>query len=264
MTLPDYRCEHVLFAGDAAHLLPIFGVRGANTGFQDAQNLGWKLALVARGLAGQALLDSYSAERVQAAREIIAEAGRSTRFMTPPSDGFLALRDATLGLSLDEPMVGPLFHWRTSRAHDHLASALNASGTGGGLPLDDDDRWPVPASTRTTADSAAGAQTGEVAAGVAGHEGPHAGAHVAGGATDPAHGAAAAVAAPPAIMDGAVLPGVRRRPGPCARRVCPAAWRRCAAVCPRARRWPAPTSPWTTPPVRRWPVWVRTAQTPAG
>lgn len=128
MTLPDYVVGRTVFAGDAAHLLPIFGVRGANTGFQDAHNLGWKLALVARGLAPEALLRSYSSERVGAAREIIAEAGKSTRFMTPPSHGFRVLRDAVLSLSLTEPFVAPLFHWRTSRPHVHEHSPLNSPG----------------------------------------------------------------------------------------------------------------------------------------
>ncbi|MFM8576523.1 MAG: FAD-dependent monooxygenase, partial [Limnohabitans sp.] len=71
LTLPDYRCGRTLFMGDAAHLLPIFGVRGANTGFQDAQALGWRLGLVCSGRAPESLLESYSAERVGAAREII-------------------------------------------------------------------------------------------------------------------------------------------------------------------------------------------------
>nr|WP_307724107.1 FAD-dependent monooxygenase [Pseudonocardia asaccharolytica] len=34
-----------------------------NTGLGDAENLAWKLALVVRGRAGEALLDSYPAER---------------------------------------------------------------------------------------------------------------------------------------------------------------------------------------------------------
>jgi 3-(3-hydroxy-phenyl)propionate hydroxylase len=126
LTLPDYRHGRVLFAGDAAHLLPIFGVRGANTGFQDAQNLAWKLAFVARGLGSDALLQSYSQERVAAAREIVEEAGKSTRFMTPPTRGFRLLRDAVLSLSLTEEFVRPLYHWRTSRPHAYLDSSLNA------------------------------------------------------------------------------------------------------------------------------------------
>ena len=128
LTLPDYVHGRVLFTGDAAHLLPIFGVRGANTAFQDSQALGWQLGLVVKGLAGEKLLANYSAERVGAAREIIDEAGKSTRFMTPPSRGFRLLRDAVLSLSLSQDFVRPLYHWRTSRPHEYSASALNSMG----------------------------------------------------------------------------------------------------------------------------------------
>lgn len=128
LTLPDYVHGRVLFTGDAAHLLPIFGVRGANTAFQDAQSLGWHLAGVVNGWGGRALLANYSAERVGAAREIIDEAGKSTRFMTPPSRGFKLLRDAVLSLSLTQEFVRPLYHWRTSRPHEYSGSALNSPG----------------------------------------------------------------------------------------------------------------------------------------
>ena len=127
LTLPDYVAGRVLFTGDAAHLLPIFGVRGANTGFQDAQALAWRLAWVTQGVAPATLLNTYSQERVGAAREIIDEAGKSTRFMTPPTPGFRLLRDAVLSLSLTEPFVGPLYHWRTSRPHEYGRSRLNAT-----------------------------------------------------------------------------------------------------------------------------------------
>ena len=128
LTLPDFVHGSVLFTGDAAHLLPIFGVRGANTGFQDAQSLGWQLAFVIKGLAGRALLANHSAERVGAAREIIEEGGKSTRFMTPPSRGFSLLRNAVLSLSLTQDFVRPLYHWRTSRPHEYTRSALNSPG----------------------------------------------------------------------------------------------------------------------------------------
>lgn len=128
LTLPDYRAGRVLFTGDAAHLLPIFGVRGANTAFQDSQSLGWHLAYVVKGLAGERLLSNFSAERVGAAREIIDEAGKSTRFMTPPTSGFQLLRDAVLSLSLQHAFVRPLYHWRTSRPHEYTHSMLNATG----------------------------------------------------------------------------------------------------------------------------------------
>ena len=128
LTLPDYVQGRVIFTGDAAHLLPIFGVRGANTAFQDAQSLAWHLAFVVKGLAGEKLLANHSSERVGAAREIIDEAGKSTRFMAPPSRGFRLLRDAVLSLSLTEEFVRPLYHWRTSRPHEYTGSMLNSPG----------------------------------------------------------------------------------------------------------------------------------------
>ena len=126
LTLPSYVHQRTLFVGDAAHLLPIFGVRGANTAFQDAQSLGWHLAMVVNGAAPESFLQNYSRERVGAAREIIDEAGKSTRFMAPPSKGFRLLRDAVLSLSLTQLFVRPLYHWRTSRPHAYSNSSLNS------------------------------------------------------------------------------------------------------------------------------------------
>ncbi len=58
-----YRKGNVFLAGDAAHVVPPTGGFGGNTGVQDAANLAWKLAMVLKGEAGEALLDSYEAER---------------------------------------------------------------------------------------------------------------------------------------------------------------------------------------------------------
>jgi 2-polyprenyl-6-methoxyphenol hydroxylase-like FAD-dependent oxidoreductase len=63
-----YRVGRVVLAGDAAHVHSPAGAQGMNTGIGDAGNLGWKLALVARGLAAPELLDSYAAERRPVAR----------------------------------------------------------------------------------------------------------------------------------------------------------------------------------------------------
>ena len=126
LTLPKYVHKRIVFTGDAAHLLPIFGVRGANTAFQDAQSLGWHLAYVVKGIAPEKFMQNHSTERVGAAREIITEAGKSTRFMAPPSRGFRLLRDAVLSLSLTQEFVRPLYHWRTSRPHAYSHSELNS------------------------------------------------------------------------------------------------------------------------------------------
>ena len=52
-----------MLAGDAAHVHSPAGGQGLNLGIGDAMNLGWKLAAVARGLAPENLLDTYTAER---------------------------------------------------------------------------------------------------------------------------------------------------------------------------------------------------------
>jgi 3-(3-hydroxy-phenyl)propionate hydroxylase len=126
LTLPDFVHGRVLLTGDAAHLLPIFGVRGCNTGLQDCNNMAWKLAFVIKGWSSPALLNTYSSERVQAAREICEEGGKSTRFMTPPTAGARLMRDAVLSLSLGEDFPKDLLHWRTSRPHDYHLSPLNS------------------------------------------------------------------------------------------------------------------------------------------
>ena len=58
-----YRTGSVFLAGDAAHIHSPAGAQGMNTGIQDAVNLGWKLALVCRGVAPEGLLDTYDLER---------------------------------------------------------------------------------------------------------------------------------------------------------------------------------------------------------
>ncbi len=72
----SYRRGPVLIAGDAAHSHPPYGGYGINLGFEDARNLGWKLAATLQGWAGAGLLDSYGAERrpvfASTARDFIA------------------------------------------------------------------------------------------------------------------------------------------------------------------------------------------------
>ena len=89
----------VLFVGDAAHQVSPFGARGANSGLQDADNLGWKLKLVIDGKAPEKLLDSYSEERIFAADENLMNSTRSTDFITPKSKVSKTFRNAVLGLA---------------------------------------------------------------------------------------------------------------------------------------------------------------------
>ncbi len=100
-----FRHGRLLFAGDAAHLVSPFGARGANSGIQDVDNLGWKLSLVMAGRAPDALLDTWDAERVAAADENLANSTRSTDFITPKSAVSRTFRDAVLALARQQPFA---------------------------------------------------------------------------------------------------------------------------------------------------------------
>ena len=127
LTLDQYRHGRVLFAGDAAHLVPIFGVRGLNSGLDDAGNLAWKLARVIDGRSPDSLLDSYSTERVHAARENIAYGAKSTEFMAPPNFAFKLMREATLRLAVVDDWVRPLINPRQSAPIVYADSPLNVA-----------------------------------------------------------------------------------------------------------------------------------------
>jgi 4-hydroxyisophthalate hydroxylase len=79
----NYRAGRVFVAGDAAHSHPPYGGYGINTGFEDARNLGWKLAASLQGWGGARLLESYDAERrpvfVSTARDFIEKSIETDR-----------------------------------------------------------------------------------------------------------------------------------------------------------------------------------------
>ena len=73
-TATTWRRGRAFLAGDAAHVMPPTGAFGSNTGVQDAHNLAWKLALVLRGQATEALLDTYEQERRSVAEQTVEQA----------------------------------------------------------------------------------------------------------------------------------------------------------------------------------------------
>ena len=80
-----FREGRAFLLGDAAHIHSPVGAQGMNTGLQDAYNLGWKLARVVSGRAGEKLLDSYAAERVPVARRLLATTDRAFRIVVSDS-----------------------------------------------------------------------------------------------------------------------------------------------------------------------------------
>ena len=126
LCLDEYRHGRVLFVGDAAHIVPIFGVRGLNNGFSDAVNAAWKLAYVLRGEAQDSLLDSYTPERRGATLDVFNSAGKSSRFMTPPTRGYQLMRKAALQLSISQEFTRRFADPRQVQPYTYRASPITS------------------------------------------------------------------------------------------------------------------------------------------
>ncbi|AOW14515.1 FAD-dependent oxidoreductase [Hydrogenophaga crassostreae] len=143
--MKNFRHGHLLFAGDAAHQVSPFGARGANSGFQDTDDLMWKLALVIKGLAPESLLDTYDADRTYAADENLRNSTRSTDFITPKSAVSKLFRNAALELARSQPFARKLVNsGRLSVPAFLVNSVLNTPDSDAfagdmvpGAPLDD-------------------------------------------------------------------------------------------------------------------------------
>jgi len=83
-----FRAGRCFLLGDAAHIHSPVGAQGMNTGLQDAYNLAWKVALVVKGTAGAALLDTYEEERLPIAQRLLNTTDRGFRLVV--SDSWLA------------------------------------------------------------------------------------------------------------------------------------------------------------------------------
>ena len=91
-----WRDRRVFLLGDAAHQMPPFLGQGMCSGIRDAHNLIWKLALVARGLAPDALLDTYQEERAPHVRAIIETAVMLGGLLQTTDPEVAAARDAAM------------------------------------------------------------------------------------------------------------------------------------------------------------------------
>ena len=127
--LDTFRVGRTIFVGDAAHVVCPFGARGGNNGIQDAGNLGWKLALVVEGSAGDALVDSYHAERHAAAVENLRVTSRTARFLAPRSAAEHRLRRAVVALARTHPFARRLANTgRMAQANDYPPSRCAPAG----------------------------------------------------------------------------------------------------------------------------------------
>ncbi|MBS2039444.1 FAD-dependent monooxygenase [bacterium] len=93
----SYRHGRVLLAGDAAHVHSPVGGQGMNTGMQDAFNLGWKLALIEKGiLPAEPFLDSYQLERGPIGAAVVAQTSRARKVVSTRNPLLQALRNTVV------------------------------------------------------------------------------------------------------------------------------------------------------------------------
>jgi 2,4-dichlorophenol 6-monooxygenase len=135
--------KRVFCMGDAIHRHAPLGGLGLNTSVQDAYNLCWKIAYVVKGLAGEALLHSYNAERIPVAKQIVEYAndcGQQIREMfkqmrlpmRPTAEDFAASLSA---------MQAPTPEGAAMRAAVRLAMDGTISGFGGGYGIEMNQRY---------------------------------------------------------------------------------------------------------------------------
>jgi len=136
-----YRRGRILLAGDAAHIHSPFGGQGMNTGLGDAENLAWKLALVATGRAQPALLDTYEAERRPIATGVLATTSSMTGLILGDTTLARLVRDHAVVPLLNRPRIQRLIWEQTSQLKINyrrgpLGQGARIPGTRGPRPGD--------------------------------------------------------------------------------------------------------------------------------
>ena len=123
----NWRHDKVFLAGDAAHEMPPFLGQGMCSGIRDSHNLAWKLDLVLRGLAADALLDTYQAEREPHVRFITEKAVEL--------GGIQTLRDPDAARARDERLLAARrIHKRPDKLRLPPLTGRLAAGEGAFFP----------------------------------------------------------------------------------------------------------------------------------
>lgn len=89
----QFRVGSIFLAGDAAHVMPVVGGQGWNSGIRDAFNLAWKLGAVINGACGDALLETYEMERMEHVKQMVAVSLGMAKEMTDHDPAKAAERD---------------------------------------------------------------------------------------------------------------------------------------------------------------------------
>ena len=122
-----WRQDRVFLLGDAAHQMPPFAGQGLAAGFRDCFNLAWKLDLVLRGEAEDALLDTYASERAMHVSDFIEFSMSLGRI--------ICILDPDAARARDEAMLAERASGRTPQPppEPRLGPGLHLGETGGYL-----------------------------------------------------------------------------------------------------------------------------------
>ena len=131
LCLDDYRHDGFFFIGDAAHLVPIFGVRGLNSGVADAGNVAWKIAWALRHDAADGLLDSYSPERRGATLEVFDNAAKRYAFHEPAHVWLSTARAMQRSLALKHDFARPFLNPRQATPYVRGEQVVHGRRDGG-------------------------------------------------------------------------------------------------------------------------------------
>jgi flavoprotein hydroxylase len=128
-----WRAGRLLLAGDAAHQMPPFAGQGMCAGIRDAANVFWKLDLVLRGAASDALLDTYPSERMPQVRRVIDFSIELGKVICVADPAAAAARDEAMIAAVRErgltpPLPAPALGSGCSAEHDPLAGELFVQG----------------------------------------------------------------------------------------------------------------------------------------
>lgn len=131
---PTFRKGRALLAGDAAHSIAPLSAQGMNTGVQDAFDLAWKLAYVHKGWSPDALLDSYTSDRLPVARRLMTSTDRFFGIARNPSalQKLVMRRAAPMALGIP-PLRGKMAGFFTGLDVRYADSPLNAAPGGSAI-----------------------------------------------------------------------------------------------------------------------------------
>ncbi len=155
-----FQNNRFFLAGDSCHLFSPIGGMGMNTGFQDAFNLGWKLAGVINKKLNSSILGTYHTERNKIANELLVSTDVTTSLITGTNDNKAYERDWLPIMSNRNRMRSLLpmgFSGLSQRYDNNLINTGNNQFIGGHVPYIEFNNNGIKTSTYDVVDGVTGA-----------------------------------------------------------------------------------------------------------